>query len=126
MRSDFLGRGLRFPFGVDGSGRIATTAGEDNIRQSISLILATRPGERQMMPSFGCRVHELLFAPNTPATATLVAQHVQTALERWEPRIDVSGVTATPDARGTIRVEVRYRIRATRSDASLSVVLSGA
>jgi phage baseplate assembly protein W len=126
VRGDFLGRGLRFPFGFEGTGRIATTAGEDNIRQSISLILATRPGERQMLPAFGCRVHELLFAPNTAATAVLVSEHVRSALERWEPRIEVTGVVATPDARGTIQVEVRYRLRATRTDGSLSVVLSGA
>ncbi len=79
-----------------------------------------------MLPEFGCRVHELLFAPNTRATATLVAQHVQAALARWEPRIDVLGVDAAPDSRGTIRVDVRYRIRATRAESAASVLLSGA
>ena len=38
---------------------------EENIRESVTIILGTQPGERQMLPEFGCRIHELMFAPAT-------------------------------------------------------------
>lgn len=114
MRKEFLGRGWRFPFGFDSqTGAVGTSAYEQNIQESITLILGTRPGERQMLPEFGCRVHELMFTPNGHATASLVAYHVQVSLERWEPRIDVLGVSSNPADNGRIQVSVRYRIKAT-------------
>jgi phage baseplate assembly protein W len=114
VRKDFLGTGWAFPFGFDSaSGGVAMSSAEENIRQCISVILATRPGERQMLPSFGCRIHELLFAPNTSATSAMIAHHVREALMKWEPRIEVLDVRATPEQSGAVHVDVEYRIRAT-------------
>ena len=114
VRKDFLGRGWAFPFGFDSAtGGVAMSSAEENIRQCISVILATRPGERQMLPDFGCRIHDLLFAPNTNATSAMIAHHVREALVKWEPRIEVLEVRAKPDQSGSVHVEVEYRIRAT-------------
>ena len=121
MRKEFLGRGWRFPFQFDpASGGTSTSEYEENIRQCITIILGTKPGERQMLPEFGCRIHELMFAPNTQATSTLIAHHVQTALHRWEPRIDVKSVESWPEPNGTVRVQVNYQIKATMTEQELS------
>lgn len=126
MRKEFLGRGWRFPFGFDpASGHVATSEYEQNIRESITLILGTKPGERQMLPEFGCRVHELVYSPNTRATATLVAHYVEEALARWEPRIAVDKVESWPDAQGTVKVLVHYRIKSTQELQELSLMLTG-
>ena len=126
MRKDFLGRGWRFPFGFDSaSGGIGLSEYEQNIRECITIILGTKPGERQMMPEFGCRIHEVMYAPNTRATSVLVSHHVQQALGRWEPRIEVIDVEAWPDDGGTIRVQVNYRIRSTLSKQALSLMFTG-
>lgn len=126
MRKEFLGRGWRFPFGFDSaSGGIALSEYEENIKECITIILGTKPGERQMLPQFGCRIHELMYAPNTRATATLIEHHVRSALERWEPRIELTRVDSWSDARGRIRVEVHYKIRSTLSEQEMSLVLSG-
>ncbi len=78
MLKDFLGRGWQFPFAFDpSSGSVQASEYEDNIRQCITVILGTKPGERQMLPNFGCRIHELMFAPNTRSTATLIAHYVE-------------------------------------------------
>ena len=80
MNLDFLGKGWNFPFGFDEAlGGVKFSSGVENIRQNILIILGTRQGERQMLPSFGCRIHELLFAPNTPSTASEAASYVRTA-----------------------------------------------
>ena len=126
VRKEFLGRGWHFPFGLDNAkGGVAYSEYEQNIRECITIILGTKPGERQMMPDFGCRIHELMFSPNTPATATLIKYYVEEALTRWEQRIEVSGVNAWPDPGGVIRVEVSYTIRSTQEQQSLALQLSG-
>jgi hypothetical protein len=126
VRKEFLGRGWRFPFGFDSSrGTVAVSEFEQNIRESITVILGTKPGERQMLPDFGCRIHELMFSPNTRATATLVAHYVEEALVRWEPRIEVTKVDAFPDTSGTVKVMVHYRIKSTQELQELALLLSG-
>ncbi len=97
---------------------------EENIRECVTVILGTKPGERQMLPEFGCRIHELMFAPNNQATATLVAHHVRAALARWEPRIEVLKVDSWPDDGGQVRVQVKYKIRSTLSEQELSLLLT--
>ena len=79
-----------------------------------------------MVPEFGCRVQELLFAPHTRATTTLITHHVQDALARWEPRIEVTDVQVRSQNQGTVRVVVHYRIRATAELASHELLLTPA
>lgn len=125
-KEDFLGRGWAFPFGFSSStGGVEVSSGEENIRQCIGVILSTRPGERQMLPDFGCRLHELLFAPNTRATSALIAHHVREALSRWEPRIEVLDVHADPRQDGSVNVEVEYLIRATNARQVATHTMSG-
>jgi len=125
IRKEFLGRGLAFPFHFDpASGKVAMSEFEENIRQNITIILGTRPGERQMLPQFGCKVHELLFAPNTRTTAHVAARHVEEALRRWERRIEVQKVNASSDPSGAIRVELVYKIVSTGAVETLAQVIS--
>ena len=126
MRKEFLGRGWRFPFGFESaSGGVSLSEYEQNIQECITVILGTKPGERQMNPQFGCRIHEMMFAPNTRATTTLIAHHVELALERWETRIEVTNVESWPDDSGVIRIVVQYKIRSTLSEHELSYLLAG-
>jgi hypothetical protein len=122
---EILGRGWAFPFGFSSStGAIALSEFEENIRQNITVIIGTKPGERQMLPEFGCRIHELLFAPNTRATSAMVAHHVKEALERWEHRIEVVDVQSVPDPGGSVKVTVQYRVRATDQLQNLTYSVS--
>jgi len=125
IRKEFLGRGWAFPFHFDpANGGVALSEYEENIRQSITLIIGTKPGERPMLPEFGCRIHQFLFAPNTHATGNMIAFHVEQSLSRWEPRIKVEGVKATTGRAGDVRVEVDYRIISTNSPQNLVHVLT--
>ena len=124
-QKEFLGRGWAFPFRFDpASGGVAFSEFEGNIRQCITIILSTRPGERQMLPDFGCRVHELLFAPSTATTSLIAEGHVRDALRKWEPRVEVESVNAMPDSTGALRIEVVYRILATDAVQTVSHVVS--
>lgn len=123
---EFLGRGWSFPFHYDAArGGVALSEYEENIRQNITIILGTRPGERQMLPQFGCRIHEMLFAPDTRATSSAIAHHVEEALRRWERRIEVQKVDARIETAGEIRVMVEYKVVATAQMMSLAYAVKG-
>lgn len=120
MSGEPAGRGLTFPLQLGVSG-FSESAGVAKVEQSIRIILGTLPGQRVMRPEFGCRLGTLAFAPNTPATADLARYHVTDALTRWEPRIDLLAVDATNDtARGVLVLQLRYRLRATRTEHDLT------
>ena len=57
----FLGTGWRFPITTDEGLKIQTSSYEDNIKESIMIILGTRKGERVMRPDFGCGIHDMVF-----------------------------------------------------------------
>lgn len=121
MEGDFLGRGWAFPISVNHRGGIALAPGEPDIEQSIRIILETAPGERVMRPEFGCGLHRLVFAPNSPTTAGLVAYHVREAVGRWEPRVDVENidVRADPHRDAVLLIDIQYRIRSTNDRRNL-------
>ena len=92
MTVDFIGAGWNFPLQVDATNAIALATQVRDIEQAIELIIRTAPGERPMRPEFGCRIQDHLFSPTNEATAAAIAQDVRSALELWEPRIDVEDV----------------------------------
>ena len=110
--AEILGSGIAFPLQVDRRGGIALSSDQTDVDQAIHLILSTAKGERPMRPEFGCRVHDYVFAPADAETASLVAADVRRALERWEPRIDLEGVTVSPDPGdpSLLYIDVRYSI----------------
>jgi len=114
VAEEFVGAGWAFfPMRTDVTGRIVLVTREQEIEESIRLILATAPGERPMRPDFGCAIHDFVFAPADATTAGLIAFEVRVALDRWEPRIDVHEVRvdfASADE-GTLHIQIGYRIR---------------
>jgi phage baseplate assembly protein W len=120
--SDFIGAGWTYPVGVThGTHRIALSTGHARIEQSIRIILGTAPGERPMRPEFGCRIHDLAFAPLDTRTIVAVERHVRESLRHWEPRIDVRGVLATiaPGLTGRLNISIDYLVRDTNSVRNL-------
>ncbi len=118
---ELIGRGWAFPPQLDARGAVALTSDESEIQQAIYIILSTAPGERVMRPEFGCRIFEYIFAPANDATAAMVAAEVESALNRWEPRIEIQEVVVTPspNSYGILLIEVQYIIKATRDERSL-------
>jgi uncharacterized protein len=118
---EFLGVGWRFPLQVTPGGRIAQARYEQRVEESIILILSCAPGERPMLPEFGCGIHDRLFAPNDSRTIAVVVHEVRRALTRFEPRIDLLDVNAenTVDAPNLLLIRVDYRVRSTNTIGNL-------
>jgi phage baseplate assembly protein W len=121
-RKDFLGRGWAMPVAIDPlTGLVATAEYEDDIRQSILIILETAPGERVMRPDFGCGIHELVFEAIDSTTLQRIRSTAEEALRKYEPRIDVLSVAIPDDltSAGKLLVEVEYRVRKTNQIGNL-------
>ena len=121
-RKDFLGRGWAMPVQIYPlNGQVASVAYEEDIRQSILIILETAPGERVMRPNFGCGIHELVFTAVDSTAIELIRSTVQEALVRCEARIDVLNITVDEAAtsEGKLLVEIEYRVRKTNQTGNL-------
>jgi uncharacterized protein len=111
---------------INNKGGIAMVTEGRAVRQSILLLLATRPGERVMRPDYGCWLHRLVFAPNDAGTAGLAMHYVREALERWEPRAVITRLNAGSDLNGTGNPEVldiilEYRVQRTGWEDQLTL-----
>jgi len=116
--ADSLGRGVAFPPGIGPDGRWAWSAGEDNITQSIRIILGTEREERVMRPAFGGGLGRFLFQPHTAATHRLIEETIRQSLGRWEPRIRLEAVDVGPDPDEPDAVRAMLRYRVVQSDAA--------
>jgi phage baseplate assembly protein W len=116
-----LGTGWAFPLRIDGRGGMALSQHENDIEESIFIILGTAKGERRMRPDFGCEIHDLVFAPNNANTWGLAAFYVEDALGWWEPRIEVMDVDTQldPDDSGKLLITIYYRIKSTNDERNL-------
>ena len=121
-RKDFLGRGWAMPVQLDPrTGLVASVAYEEDIRQSILIILETAPGERVMRPNFGCGIHELVFTAVDSTAIQRITSVVEEALRRCEARIEVLSIKVDEDAttEGKLLVENDYRVRKTNQTGNL-------
>jgi phage baseplate assembly protein W len=121
-RKEFLGRGWAFPVVLDPrTGLVLGVEYEEDIRQSIMIILETAPGERVMRPNFGCGIHDLVFTALDSTTLQLIRSTVEESLRRCEARIDVLSVTVDEEAtsEGKFLIELEYRVRKTNQTGNL-------
>lgn len=124
--ADLYGRSVAFPPRVDANGQLAWSAGEPNVRESIAIILRTRPGERLLRPDFGCGLDRYLFEPNSTTSLRLIQEEVKRALTRWEPRItldDVAVATDQADPRA-VNITIVYTLVATGRRERLGLTLA--
>jgi phage baseplate assembly protein W len=118
----FLGTGWSFPPTFENQGRSLRMAeGEEDVRQSLQILLSTSLGERVLRPTFGWKRHALLFEPLSTSFATYLKREIETAILFFEPRIELHRVVfETQDARqGLIGIRVEYTVRSTNTRSNL-------
>ena len=109
---EFLGKGVRFPVSVNLNGGVSSSVLEENVRQSLFIILGTAPGERINRADFGCRIHDLMFAPNNDITAARAEVYCEEAIYKYEPRVEkvVCRAGANPDQPNRLDIRIEYVI----------------
>jgi uncharacterized protein len=114
-RSDYA-----FPFRIDAaSGQAAQSAYAAHVDEMIRQVLLTTPGERADLPSFGCGLRQLLFAPNSTALQATTQILVQESLAKWlGNQIQVQNVSVSSGEGGDdaqLLVEIDYVLIETQS-----------
>lgn len=120
--TSFLGRGWSFPPTFDGQGiSVRMVEAEEDIRQSLSILLSTHLGERVMQSSFGWKRDALLFEPLSTTFATSLKKEIETAILFFESRITLNKVRFEPSAatEGLIEIRLDYTIRTTNTRSNL-------
>ena len=118
----FLGTGWQFPPKFDSLLRTAVmVSDEDDIAQSLRILLGTRPGERIMQPGFGCNLDVLLFEPITTTLIAYVKELITTSILYNEPRIEIDSININTLEffEGRILIELNYTVRSTNSRFNL-------
>ena len=119
---DFLGRGWNFPPTFENQGRVVRMVdAEEDIRQSLQILLATQLGERVMQPAYGWERETLMFEPMTTTFATHLKDEIETAILFFESRIILDAVNIEPSTqtRGLIEIRLDYTIEATNNRNNL-------
>ena len=98
-----------YPYHFDVRGRTAETDTSDHIRDLIEQVLFTAPGERVMLPDFGCGVAQLVFAPNAFELASATQVLIQSALQRWLGALIVVRNVNVEATDATLSVTVTFR-----------------
>src|SRR6201996_3559648 len=119
--ADLIGSGLSFPLQADQRGVLALAHGVTDIEQAIRVILGTAPGERPMRPEFGCGVHDFVFDSIDASTVGRMEDAIRSALDRWEPRIQVETVEfdLSQADNGLLTIDIGYSVRATNTERNL-------
>lgn len=123
--ASLFGQGLAFPPRVGPNGCLFWSSGEENVRQSICVLLLTEPGERLMREEYGCSLRQFLFEPNTPATRQLISERISQTIEQWEPRVVVEEVEveADPEDDRVVQVNIVFQMVATQAIERLGMSL---
>lgn len=114
---EFLGTGLKFPINLTSNKILGISRYEDDIEESIRIILGTAKGERVMRPDFGCGIHNFVFDVTSTFTIGKIKSSIQEALTLWEPRIDILRVDASTEKsnEGKIIFSIEYRVISTNN-----------
>ena len=110
-----LFQGIHHPLAISTkSGRLRQeTDYEAYIRQLIRQVLLTAPGERINRPELGAGVRRLVFAPLSPAAASLAQTTIYQALTAsLDALIRVEDVRAQAIEPGRLDITVTYLLRA--------------
>lgn len=121
-RDSFLGRGWAFPPGFHGGPEpVSMVSEEEDIEQSLHILLSTRVGERLMRPDFGVDLHSLVFHNMDLTARTQLKDAIERAVLYYEPRITLRDVMfdVSEERNGVLRICLEYTIRLTNTRGNL-------
>ena len=102
-------------------------------RMNIINLIRTKPGERRMNPTFGCRLWNFVFDPNDDFLPTKVTKAIKEDVSLWIPGVSVSSVDVkyagsdiTTDARDIymLYITVIFTINSIKQSDVVNIILN--
>ncbi len=122
MENKFLGNGWSFPpaFYLEGA-EVEMVSGEEDIRQSLQIILSTSLKERLMHSDFGSDLSSFLFEEGGQQLINDIQNIISNALLIYEPRVKLNEVLVQDPGieAGRINISIDYTVRTTNNRFNL-------
>lgn len=106
--------GWSFPVKVNpATGRIQTTDSNNDIKQSILILLKTYKGERFYHPSYGSNINKYMFEPASRTLIKSMKTEIARTIGRWEKRAENVSVDVynTKESETMLIVNIKYNIK---------------
>ncbi|HEX5111270.1 MAG TPA: GPW/gp25 family protein [Saprospiraceae bacterium] len=119
--NSFLGTGWAFPPTFDrDSTNVVLVSNEEDIKQSLGILLSTSLGERVMQPRYGCNLDDYVFEALSSSMIGFIKDRVEQAILFYEPRIIAEKIEVTDSGsfdliEGRFIISVEYSIPGTNS-----------
>lgn len=118
----FLGKGWCFPPEFrKGVAPTVMVAEEEDIRQSLKILLQTAPGERVHRYDFGCGIRQFMHEEMNLTTQTQLQDVIRRAVLFFESRITLEEVNFDLEnlGEGILLIELDYIIRKTNTRSNM-------
>lgn len=118
----FLGTGWSFPPHFDKQAKaVEMVSDEQDIKESLMILLTTQQGERVMNHNYGTGMEQMIFDPLTTSLKTYMINLVENAVHRFEPRVDLNKVEMedSGELEGRVIITIYFTIRATNSRSNI-------
>lgn len=99
----------------------------DAIKNSISNLFNTIPGQKLLSPNYGLSLMQYLFEPVTTNTANIIGETILNGITRFEPRVVVDKIKVSGNSDNnqyTITLIIRVPLLSSRDSLTLNAVLS--
>jgi uncharacterized protein len=119
--NSFLGTGWSFPPAFNReAGSVELVSNEEDIRQSLNILLSTTLGERVMQPRYGCDLTNYIFETMNSSVIGYLKDRVKNAILYFEPRIvaekiEVTSADSFDLIEGKFTISIDYSIPGTNS-----------
>jgi phage baseplate assembly protein W len=118
----FLGTGWAFPPEFNKkTNDVKLVSEEEDIQESLHILLSTSPGERIMQPSYGCGLRSMTFESLSESTVTELKDIVERAILFFEPRITLNAVRVDTERvyDGVLEIILDYTVKTTNSRSNM-------
>jgi uncharacterized protein len=120
--TQFLGTGWGFPPAFDPRTReVVMVTQQQDVEESLRILLSTSPGERVMHPTYGCGLQRMVFENIDESRLTEIRSLVERAVLFFEPRVVLHEVMIDTEElfAGILRLRLDYSIRTTNTRHNL-------
>ncbi|MEM7369913.1 MAG: GPW/gp25 family protein [Bacteroidota bacterium] len=118
-RKSFLGTGWGFPitFSKQPHCAVRMVSEEEDIKESLRILLSTHPGERILREDYGMSMEDLIFEPVTTNLLTYIEELIRRSILFYEPRINLEKINILQDEllEGKVKIELQYTVIRTNS-----------
>tara|TARA_B100001094_G_scaffold328439_1_gene388865 strand:+ start:2246 stop:2863 length:618 start_codon:yes stop_codon:yes gene_type:complete len=103
---------------------------EEQALSNLKNLLLTYPGERYMQPTFGVRIKDRVFEPNSPELVVKLNKEIQDAISYWLPYIKVSAINIDNKEKdgliqNTLFIKLTFRVTEQGAEQAITLVSNG-